>query len=121
AVARDLETNKKQKGAYQRFLCQPEDGVHNRPEKTSLAVRNGPEVASFINDYVKSENSTIEHWDEIQQIATEDSHISTRNMAMTIVTIRNFFGEHKNLDAFMSYLLGHGVMIYASSDQLGEA
>lgn len=121
AVVRDIETNKKRKENCQKYIFQEEDKDTNTPERIRLLYKIRPEVEKFIDEYVKPTDSIVEKWEEIKRIANEDKDVSIKNMANTIVCIRTYFEENKNLDIFFPYLLQYVLMIYVYSEQLEDA
>lgn len=121
AVVRDIETNKKRKENCQKYIYQEEDKDTNTPERIRLLYKIRPEVEKFIDEYVKTENSIIEKWEDIKRIANEGKDVSIKNMANTIVNIKNFFEEKNNIDIVFPYLLQYVLMIYVYSEQLEDA
>jgi uncharacterized protein with ParB-like and HNH nuclease domain len=121
AVIRDIETNKKRKENCQKYIFQEEDKDTNTPERIRLLYKIRPEVERFIDEYVKSENSIIDKWEDIIRIANEDKDVSIKNMANAIICIRTYFEENKNIDIFFPYLLQYVLMIYVYSEQLEDA
>lgn len=121
AVIRDIETNQKRKENCQKYIYQEEDKDTNTPERIRLLYKIRPEVEKFIDEYVKTENSIIDKWDDIKRIANEDKDVSIKNMANAIVNIRNYFEEQKNIDTVFPYLLQYVLMIYVYSEQLEDA
>jgi uncharacterized protein with ParB-like and HNH nuclease domain len=88
AVVRDIETNKKRKENCQKYIYQEEDKDTNTPERIRLLYKIRPEVEKFIDEYVKTENSIIEKWEDIKRIANEGKDVSIKNMANAIVNIQ---------------------------------
>lgn len=121
AVVRDLETNKKRKENCQKYIYQEEDKDTNTPERIRLLYKIRPEVEKFIDEYVKTENSIIEKWEDIKRIANEGKDVSIKNMANAIINIKNFFEEKNNIDTVFPYLLQYVLMIYVYSEQLEDA
>lgn len=121
AVVRDIETNKKRKENCQKYIYQEEDKDTNTPERIRLLYKIRPEVEKFIDEYVKTENSIIENWEDINRIANEGKDVSIKNMANAIVNIKNFFEEKNNIDTVFPYLLQYVLMIYVYSEQLEDA
>lgn len=121
AVVRDIETNKKRKENCQKYIYQEEDKDTNTPERIRLLYKIRPEVEKFIDEYVKTENSIIENWEDINRIANEGKDVSIKNMANAIVNIKNFFEEKNNIDKVFPYLLQYVLMIYVYSEQLEDA
>lgn len=121
AVVRDIEINKKRKENCQKYIFQEEDKDTNTPERIRLLYKIRLEVEKFIDEYVKTENSIIEKWEDIKRIAIEDKDVSIKNMANAIVSIRTYFEENKNIDTFFPYLLQYVLMIYVYSEQLEDA
>lgn len=121
AVVRDIETNKKRKENCQKYIYQEEDKDTNTPERIRLLYKIRPEVEKFIDEYVKTENSIIENWEDINRIANQGKDVSIKNMANAIVNIKNFFEEKNNIDTVFPYLLQYVLMIYVYSEQLEDA
>ncbi len=122
AVIRDIETDdKNRKRNCQKYIHQEEDKDTNTPERVRLLYKIRPEVEEFIDEYVKPENSIISKWDNIQRIANEEKDVSIKNMANTIVTIRKYFEEQKNIGTVFPYLLQYVLMISVYSEQLEDA
>ncbi len=121
AVVRDIETNKKRKENCQKYIYQEEDKDTNTPERIRLLYKIRPEVEKFIDEYVKTENSIIEKWEDIKRIANEGKDVSIKNMANAIVNIKNFFEEKNNIDIVFPYLLQYVLMIYVYSEKLEDA
>jgi uncharacterized protein with ParB-like and HNH nuclease domain len=121
AVVRDIETNKKRKENCQKYIYQEEDKDTNTPERIRLLYKIRPEVEKFIDEYVKTENSIIEKWEDIKRIANGGKDVSIKNMANAIVNIKNFFEEKNNIDIVFPYLLQYVLMIYVYSEQLEDA
>jgi uncharacterized protein with ParB-like and HNH nuclease domain len=121
AVIRDIETNKKRKENCQKYIYQEEDRDTNTPERIRLLYKIRPEVEKFIDEYVKTENSIVDKWEDIKLIANEDKDVSIKNMANAIINIRTFFEEQNNIDTVFPYLLQYVLMIYVYSEQLEDA
>lgn len=121
AVIRDIETNKKRKENCQKYIYQEEDKDTNTPERIRLLYKIRPEVEKFIDEYVKTENSIVDKWEDIKRIANENKDVSIKNMANAIINIRTFFEEHNNIDTVFPYLLQYVLMIYVYSEQLEDA
>lgn len=121
AVVRDIETNKKRKENCQKYIYQEEDKDTNTPERIRLLYKIRPEVEKFIDEYVKTENSIIDKWEDIKRIANEGKDVSIKNMANAIVNIKGFFEEKNNIDIVFPYLLQYVLMIYVYSEQLEDA
>lgn len=121
AVIRDIEKNKKRKENCQKYIFQEEDKDTNTPERIRLLYKIRPEVEKFIDEYVKTENSIVDKWNDIKRIANEDKDVSIKNMANAIMNIKNYFEEQKNIDTVFPYLLQYVLMIYVYSEQLEDA
>ena len=121
SVIRDIETNKKRKENCQKYIYQEEDKDTNTPERIRLLYKIRPEVEKFIDEYVKTENSIIDKWDDIKRIASTEKDVSIKNMANAIVNIKGFFEEKNNIDIVFPYLLQYVLMIYVYSEQLEDA
>lgn len=121
AVIRDIELNKKRKENCQKYIFQEEDKDTNTPERIRLLYKIRPEVEKFIDEYVKPENSIIDKWEDIKLIANNGKDVSIKNMANSIISIRTYFEENKNIDTFFPYLLQYVLMIYVYSEQLEDA
>lgn len=121
AVIRDIETQKRRKENCQKYIYQEEDKDTNTPERIRLLYKIRPEVEKFIDEYVKPENSVVDKWDDIKRLAIDSKDVSVRNMCNSLVTIRGYFEENRNIDTFFPYLLQYVLMIYVYSEQLEDA
>ena len=121
AVIRDIETNVKRKENCHKYIFQEEDKDTNTPERIRLLFKIRDEVEKFIEDYIIPPNSIIDKWEDIKRMAVYSDDTSIKNMCNSIITIKTYFEENKNIDTFFPYLLQYVLLIYVYSEQLEDA
>lgn len=120
AVIRDLTTDKKRKNTCQESIFQEKNDDDNIPERLRIVFDIRDEVKQFVDDYIKSENSTLSG--KIKEIANDkNQNKSVYNMANAILYIRDYFNEHQNIDDFFPFLRNKVILICVSTKSLDDA
>lgn len=120
AVIRDLTSEKTRKDTCQKSIFQQENTDDNIPERLRIVFDIRDEVKQFVDDYIKSENSTLSG--KIKEIADDkNQNKSVYNMANAILYIQDYFQKNQNIDSFFPFLRNKVIMIYVSSKNLDDA
>jgi len=122
AVIRDLSIKETRIKTCQDSIFQQANPDDNIPERLRIVFDIREEVKDFINEYVKTKRGT-EKIEELKMVMQTSKILSIKNMANTILIIRNYFEKAYNttVDNFFPYLRKKVLMIYVASEELEDA
>ena len=129
AVIRDLACDNNKKKTCQMCIFQEENEDLCQPELTRLVYVTHPKVTEFINDYIRTENGTINE-DNLKEKSKNSDDLSVKNMANAVLVMRGFFRDYRdnqnNPDKdlptkLLSFLLKNVLFIYVSTENLEDA
>lgn len=121
AVIRDIDPSDKRKKNCQAYIFQEEDQDTNTPERVRLLYKIRPEVELFINEFIKPIGSITNRLGELNDLAKNATDPSIKNMSNALITIKEYFEKHQNIESFFPYLLKNVLLIYVSSQHLEDA
>ncbi|KJU81976.1 protein containing DUF262 [Candidatus Magnetobacterium bavaricum] len=130
AVIRDLAKDKQLKDAGKDFIYQEENKFTGIPERMRIISSREP-VQSFMNKFIKTEGSTLQHEDisslirDIEEIRSKGKEIDITvcNMAKAIIQINTYFSDKNETfcAGFVAFLMNHVIMIYVSTENRDDA
>ncbi len=123
AVIRDLtpKTQSSRLENCRNTIYQMADPDDNVPERIRIVFDIRDKVKDFINTYVKQEDGTSQIDELKKYVNRKDEDISIRNMANTLLTVREYFMDGHSIDDFFPYLRSNVLMIYVAADELEDA
>ena len=129
AVIRDLVSDVGTKDVCQNCIFQKPVPLMEIPEQTRLVYVTHPEVTKFIDEYIKTENGTINE-DSLREISNHgklqsknSGDISVKSMANAVLVIRKFFLDNPDTDPIklLHFLLNNVLFIYVSTEDRDDA
>lgn len=104
------------------FIYQAEDALLQQPERTRIMFNIRSDVRDFVDNYVKPVGGTTKFEDLEVFAKSKNKNISIKNMANTILVVRDFLEEYKNeLRDYLIYFLNKVLMIYVATEELQDA
>lgn len=104
------------------FIYQAEDALLQQPERMRILFNIRSDVRDFVDKYVKPIGGTAKTTDLEVFAKSKEKNISIRNMANTILVVRDFLEEYKEeLREYLIYFLNKVLMIYVATEELQDA
>lgn len=106
------------------LIFQKPNKIRHIEERVRLSYEVRGNVKEFIEEYLLTPGSIVNHWEEIENKANDKKeNMSIQKMCNTLMCYKEYFSEHSDmdLDAFLGFILNNVVMIYISADSLEDA
>ena len=123
ACIRDITADEDAKAACQSAIFQKGNEFRNIPEQNRLVFAIRDTAQNFFEDYVKNSAGT-DNFDKLTELKERLDDTSSRNMANSILVIRNYLKENSsqiNPESLLTFLLNKVLLIFVATEDLEDA